>query len=381
MIYFDNSATTKPYKEVVELVARLMLEEYGNSSSLHHLGVRAERILENSRKTLAETIKADPGEIVFTSGGTEAINMALKGSAEALKRVGKHILTSPVEHDASLESLKLLAGLGFEVESLQVDGYGKISLDDLKSKIRKDTILVNIMAVNNELGTVEPIEEAAVMIKSINPGILFHVDAVQAYGKIPIDLRRLKVDLMSMSAHKIHGPKGVGMLYMRQGTRLHPLISGGGHERKLRSGTVNVPGIAGFNLAASMKMGRMKTDHDLCKTVKDRLLQCLETSVGMAMRVNSPQDAVDNILNISFEGMKSETLLHFLEMKEIYVSSGSACHSRKETASHVLKAAGIPPLWADSALRFSFCGDNTTTEAEACARVMAEALRTLPQKR
>lgn len=381
MIYFDNSATTKPYPEVVELVARLMLDEFGNSSSLHNMGIRAERILENSRKTLAELIKASPEEIIFTSGGTEAVNMALKGTAEAMKRSGKHILTSPVEHDAALESLKALSGLGFEIEYLQVDGYGRISLEDLKAKLRPDTILVNIMAVNNELGTIEPIEEAAHLIKAFQPSVVFHVDAVQAFGKIPLNVRQIKADLMSFSAHKIHGPKGVGMLYMRQGTRLHPLISGGGHERKLRSGTVNVPGIAGFSLAASMKHERMDRDMQKCKAVKERVIQGLDKALGLSLRINSPNDGVSNILNISVEGLKSETLLHYLEMGEIYVSSGSACSSRKQTTSHVLRVAGVPVNWADSALRLSFCGDNTEEEAESCVRAIEEAYSKLPKKR
>jgi cysteine desulfurase len=381
MIYFDNSATTKPYPEVVDLVARLMMEEFGNSSSLHNMGIRAERILENSRKTLAELIKAAPEEIVFTSGGTEAVNMALKGTAEAMKRSGRHILTSPVEHDAALESLKALSGLGFEIEYLQVDGYGRVSLEDLKAKLRPDTILVNIMAVNNELGTIEPIAEASQIIKAGQPSAIFHVDAVQAFGKIPLNVRQIKADLMSFSAHKVHGPKGVGMLYMRQGTRLHPLISGGGHERRLRSGTVNVPGIAGFSLAASMKHERMQGDQAACRAIKERVIQGLDNALGLAVRINSPQDGVENILNLSVEGLKSETLLHFLEMGEIYVSSGSACSSRKQTTSHVLKAAGIPPQWADSAIRLSFCGDNTLDEADQCVKAIQEAYSKLPKKR
>lgn len=381
MIYFDNSATTKPYPEVVDLVARLMMEEFGNSSSLHNMGIRAERILENSRKTLAELIKAAPEEIVFTSGGTEAVNMALKGTAEAMKRSGRHILTSPVEHDAALESLKALSGLGFEIEYLQVDGYGRVSLEDLKAKLRPDTILVNIMAVNNELGTIEPIAEASQIIKAGQPSAIFHVDAVQAFGKIPLNVRQIKADLMSFSAHKVHGPKGVGMLYMRQGTRLHPLLSGGGHERRLRSGTVNVPGIAGFSLAASMKHERMQGDQAVCRAIKERVIQGLDNALGLAVRINSPQDGVENILNLSVEGLKSETLLHFLEMGEIYVSSGSACSSRKQTTSHVLKAAGIPPQWADSAIRLSFCGDNTLDEADQCVKAIQEAYSKLPKKR
>ena len=380
MIYFDNSATTKPYQKVVELVARLMTEEFGNSSSLHTMGIRAERILENTRSALAETIKAKPEEIVFTSGGTEAINMALKGAAEVLKRAGRHILTSPVEHDAALESLKDLGGMGFEIEYLKVDEYGRIDLEDLEKKVRKDTILVNIMAVNNELGTIEPISQAADIIKLKNSGTWFHVDAVQAYGKIPLSVRGTKADFMSFSGHKVHGPKGVGMLYMRKGTRLHPLLSGGGHERKLRSGTVNVPGIAGFGLAAVTRIENMRRDQAACLKVKQRLISELEASLGPSLRVNSSTGGVENILNISLEGIKSETILHFLEMKEIYVSSGSACHSRKDTTSHVLKAAGIPQSWADGALRLSFCGSNTEEEASVCARAIIEGMDTLVKK-
>jgi len=383
MIYFDNSATTRPYKEVVELVSRLMYEEFGNSSSMHNLGIRAERILENARKTLADTIKASPEEIIFTSGGTESVNMAIRGSADVLKRYGKHILTSPVEHSASLETLKALENMGFQVEYLKVDGYGKILLDDLREKLRSDTIFVNIMAVNNELGTIEPITEAAAIIRENSDLTLFHVDAVQAYGKIPINVRSIGADLMSFSAHKIHGPKGVGMLYIKKGTRLNPLITGGGHEHKMRSGTVNVPGIAGFALAASTKIGRMKEDQQNCRKVREKLLNELNrrmNELGMAIRVNSPEDGADNILNVSFKGVKAENILHFLEMHDIYVSSGSACHSRKDAVSHVLKAAKVPNEWSQGAIRFSFSGDNTEEEAIVCAEKLAETMRTLGKK-
>jgi len=380
MIYFDNSSTTRPYDEVTELVARLMSEEFGNSSSLHALGIRAERILENARKTLAETIKAEPEEIIFTSGGTESINMALKGSAAVLKRSGKHILTSPIEHSASLESLKFLGENGYEVEFIDVDEYGCIKLDDLSRKIRPDTVIVNIMAVNNELGTIEPVEDAGRIIKTKNPKTVFHVDAVQAYGKIPINVRKLHADFISFSAHKIHGPKGVGMLFMRKGTRIHPLLNGGGHERNLRSGTVNVPGIAGFALAASIKTDRIKKDSEICRKVRDRILSELNNSLGDSMRINSPKDGVDNILNISFKGVKSENLLHFLEARDIFVSSGSACHSRRDTTSHVLKAVGIPSEWAEGAIRLSFCGDNTEDQARIFADAIVEILKIIQKK-
>jgi cysteine desulfurase len=381
MIYFDNSSTTKPYKEVADLVCRLMTEEFGNSSSMHQLGIRAEHILEETRKNLAETIKAQPQEVVFTSGGTEAINTALRGTADALKRRGMHILTSPVEHAASLETLKSLENMGYELEYLEVDQYGKILLDDLRDKIRKDTILVNIMAVNNELGTIEPIKEASEIIKLLNPNTVFHVDAVQAYGKIPISLRSIRADLMSFSSHKIHGPKGVGMLYIRQGTKVHPMMLGGGHERKFRSGTVNVPGIAGFGLAAMTKIQRMDDDQAQCRKVRETIISGLKNLMGDQIRINSPHDGVDNILSVSLKGIKAETLLHSLEMKEIYVSTGSACHSRRDSVSHVIKETGIPRVWHDGVIRFSFCGYNSVEEAEICIDAIKEIMQTLQRKR
>ncbi|NLL96787.1 MAG: cysteine desulfurase [Clostridiaceae bacterium] len=374
MIYFDNSATTKPYKEVVELISRIMLEDFGNSSSLHNLGLRAERILEETRTNIAAAIKARSEEIIFTSGGTESINMAIRGSAEILKRSGSHILSTPVEHAACMESLKELERIGYDLEYLEVDEFGNIILEDLRNKLRKDTILVNIMAVNNELGTIEPVFDAARIIKSNNKKTIFHVDAVQGFGKIPINTRDLEADLISFSAHKIHGPKGVGMLYIRKGTRIHPMMMGGGHERKIRSGTVNVPCIAGFGLAVCTKIANMKKDQDNCKKIKDLIIKELIEALGSRMRINSPPDGVENILNISFKGIKSETLLHFLEMQEIYVSSGSACHSKKDTVSHVLKAVGIPRAWAEGAIRLSFGSFNTIDEAEIAAKAIIDIM-------
>ena len=377
MIYFDNSATTKPYKEVIEHISKLMSEEFGNSSSLHNLGLRAERVLEDTRAKLASTIKAEPEELVFTSGGTESINMALRGTAEILKRSGNHILSSPVEHSASLESLNELERLGYKVEYIDVDAYGRIVIDDLRAKLRKETILVNIMAVNNELGTIEPVIDAARIIKSNNKSTIFHVDAVQAYGKIPLNIRDLKADFISFSAHKIHGPKGVGMLYMRKGIRLHPLMMGGGHERKLRSGTVNMPCIAGFGLAASMKTERMKEDQLNSARIKKVLTESLSDSLGSEIRINSPDDGVENIINISFKGIKSETLMHFLEMQDIYVSSGSACNSKKNAVSHVLKRVGITREFAEGAIRFSFGSFNTGEEAYIATNAINKIIKKL----
>ncbi len=374
MIYFDNSATTKPYSETIALMAKLMEEAYANSSSMHALGLAAEKILESSRKELASLIKALPEELVFTSGGTESINTALRGSSEITKRAGRHILASPVEHPASLESLNLLASQGWEIEWLTVDSTGTISLSDLESKLRKDTVLVNLMHVNNEFGTIEPVVEAGERIKRYNPAIAYHVDAVQSFGKIPISVKSLKADFISVSAHKIHGPKGVGLLYSRKGTRFAPLLLGGGHERNQRSGTVNVPGIAAFSLSASIKHERRNRDEEQMKKVRLALLDELEKRLPGQYRVNSPQDGTPGILNVSFKGIKAEILLHSLEAQAIFVSSGSACHSRHDGISHVIKAAGVPKEWEQGAIRFSFSGDNTIEEASVCGNAVAEAL-------
>jgi len=376
MIYFDNSATTRPCKEVVDLIAKISYEEFGNPASLHAFGMRAERILEQARKQLAETLKADPEEIVFTSGGTESINMAIKGTAEAMKRSGKHILSTPIEHPAALESLKVLEDMGFSVEMLSVDGKGFVDLEELKRKIRKDTILVNIMMVNNETGVIQPVTEAGQIIKSVNPGTVFHVDAVQAYGKLPIDTRSLKADIMSFSAHKIHGPRGVGMMYLRHGTKIRPILSGGGQERQYRSGTVNVPGIAGFACAAVRKTSQMEQDNSNIRKVRERLISELKSRMPDQIRINSPEDGLPGILSISFRSIKSEVILHALEQHEIYVSSGSACSSKKNSISHVIRALNIPAPWSDGTIRFSFCGDNTEEEAVVCAQALQDILNT-----
>ena len=376
MIYFDNSATTRPYKEVVDLIAKISYEEFGNPASLHAFGMRAERILEQARKQLAETLKADPEEIVFTSGGTESINMAIKGTAEAMKRSGKHILSTPIEQPAALESLKVLEDMGFSVEMLSVDGKGFVDLEELKRKIRKDTILVNIMMVNNETGVIQPVTEAGQIIKSVNPGTVFHVDAVQAYGKLPIDTRSLKADIMSFSAHKIHGPRGVGMMYLRHGTKIRPILSGGGQERQYRSGTVNVPGIAGFACAAVRKTSQMEQDNSNIRKVRERLISELKSRMPDQIRINSPEDGLPGILSISFRSIKSEVILHALEQHEIYVSSGSACSSKKNSISHVIRALNIPAPWSDGTIRFSFCGDNTEEEAVVCAQALQDILNT-----
>jgi len=376
MIYFDNSATTKPYKEVVDLVAKISYEEFGNPASLHSFGIRAERILEQSRKQLAETLKADPEEIIFTSGGTESINMAIKGTAEAMKRSGKHILSTPIEHPAALESLKVLEEMGFTVEMLNVDDKGRIDPEELKRKIRKDTILVNIIMVNNETGVIQPVAEAAQIIKSVNPKTVFHVDAVQAYGKLPIDTRKLKADIISFSAHKIHGPRGVGMMYLRHGTKIRPILAGGGQEKQYRSGTVNVPGIAGFACAAVRKTSQMEEDNRTIRQVRERLIAELKSRMPDQIRINSPEDGLPGILSISFRSVKSEVILHALEQHEIYVSSGSACSSKKNSISHVIKALNIPAPWSDGTIRFSFCGENNEEEATACAQALQEILNT-----
>ena len=379
MIYFDNSATTKPYKEVVDLIADLSLNIFGNPSSLHTLGLQAEKILEKSRKMLAETIKATPDELIFTSGGTEAINMALKGSADANKRSGRHILSTPIEHSASLESLKVLQEMGFEVELINVDAYGKIDLADLKNKLKSDTILVNIMLVNNEIGTIQPVGEAAAIIKSFKKEIVFHIDAIQGFGKMPISTKLIKADLISFSSHKVHGPKGVGLLYVRHGTKINAILSGGGQEKHLRPGTVNVPGIAGFAHAAVKIVANMEEDNRMINRVRSKLIEGLSERIPEKIRVNSPTDALPGILNISFDSFRAEVILHALEQKEIYVSSGSACNSKKQSVSHVIKAMNLPANWSEGAIRFSFSGENTEEEAHLCAEALSEIIHTFGQ--
>lgn len=368
-VYLDNSATTRCFDEVGQFVQKIMCEEYGNPSSMHHKGVEAEQYLRYAGETLARLMKVNEKEILFTSGGTESDNIALIGTAMANHRRGRHLITTQIEHPAILQTMKYLQDQGFEVTYLSVDREGRIDLEELQSAIREDTILVSIMHTNNEIGTVEPIAEAGERIKRCNPQTYFHVDAVQGFGKFPIYPSRMKVDLLSVSGHKIHGPKGVGFLYIKDGTRIHPIIYGGGQQRGMRSGTENVPGIAGLAMASEMVYRDLEQDRRKLYQLREELI---EGAGGIEdVRINGCREGeyAPHIVSLSVAGIRSEVLLHALEERGIYVSAGSACSSNKPQTSATLKAIGVPKELLDSTIRLSL--SVFTTQEEICYTVQA----------
>ena len=371
IVYLDNSATTRQYDQVTDVMAEAMRETYGNPSSLHMLGVEAEKKVRTSRKILASAIGASEEEFFFTSGGTESDNTVLFGVAEARKRTGKKIITTAVEHPAVLEPAKRLEAMGFTVEYIGVDRNCHLNMDQLVSAIDDETILISVMGVNNEAGTILPIGEIAALKDQYNrqhkTDILLHSDAVQAFGKVPVDLKGAYkgVDFLSVSGHKIHGPKGIGGLYIRKGIHLPPFLSGGGQERHMRSGTENTPGIVGFGKAAEMGMADFPGRTEAMKKARTRLLEGLLAEIP-DIRINSPQDetASPSVLNVSFLGTRGEVLLHTLEQEGIFVSTGSACSSNKKGRSHVLTAMGLSDKEIEGAIRFSFSEENTLEEMD-----------------
>lgn len=360
-IYFDNSATTKSYDEVAAAVFDSMINNYGNPSSLHKLGIEAERAIKQSRERVANAIKANPSEIFFTSGGTESDNLAIMGVAKCHR--GRHIITTPLEHPAVLNPIEELENRGYKVDYLPVDKNGKVILREFKKLIRPDTILVTAMLVNNEIGTIEPISEMSKILKAVNPRALFHVDAVQGFGKVPISVDRLGVDMLSISGHKIHGPKGVGVLYIRKGTKISPILYGGGQQQVMRSGTENVPGIVGIGIAAQMAMNDMPRKCAKMEMLKQQLKSGISDNIDNIM-INTPDGNAPHILNISFGGVKSEVLLHSLEMQDIFVSSGSACSSHKKEPSYVLTEIGVSKDMIDGSIRFSLSEFSTAQDVE-----------------
>jgi len=361
-VYLDNSSTTRAYKECAEIVADVMYNNFGNPSSLHRKGIEAEKIIKTAREQVAETIKASPGEIYFTSGGTEADNLAIIGSCRASR--GKHIISTSIEHPAVLNTLQHLEKRGYAVELLPVAKNGAVDVAKLEKMIRKDTALVSCMYVNNEIGTVEPVGKIAKVIKNENPNTLFHIDAVQAYGKIPFTVNSTGADFISLSSHKIHGPKGVGALYVKNRTKLSPIIFGGGQQDNIRPGTENVPGIAGFGLAAKMCCSAMPEKIGRIEALKNRLRNGITAHLDDVV-VNTPEvGSAPHILNISFGYVKSEVLLHSLENEGIYVSSGSACSSHKKGPSYVLTAIGTDKKLIDGSIRFSLSEFTTTEEID-----------------
>lgn len=374
-IYLDNSATTKPTPGVVDKMVKTMSEDYGNPSSMHRLGVKSEQYIKEAAKIIANSLKVEPKEIIFTSGGTEANNLALIGTAFAYRRRANHIITTRIEHPSVHQTLVYLEENGFEVSFAPVDSTGKIIKDKLLELIKENTLMVSVMYVNNEIGSVQDIAELATAIKNKKKDVLFHVDAVQGFGKYRIFPKREGIDLLSFSGHKIHGPKGVGALYVSDKVKIHPTIFGGGHQRGLRSGTENVPGIAGLGQAVLELYNDFDTKIARMYDLKQKFLR--EVSKLEGVTVNGvPKACEDNfemealkqsaphIMNVSFQGVRSEVFLHALEEKGIYVSSGSACSSHHPTPSVTLTAIGLPKDLMDSTLRFSMSELTTMEEID-----------------
>ena len=360
--YLDNSATTSVIPEVAELVCKIMVKDYGNPSSMHLKGVEAERYIRTAKETFAKIMRVSEKEIIFTSGGTESDNIALIGTAFANCRAGNHIITTRIEHPAILQTCAYLEKQGFQITYLPVDANGIIRLADLERAMTRQTILVSIMHTNNEIGSLQPIAEAGELIKRMNPNTVFHVDAVQGFGKFHIYPKKMKVDMLSVSAHKIHGPKGVGFLYINEKVKVKPIIFGGGQQKGMRSGTENVPGIAGMALAVEEIYKGFAEKTDYLYAIKDRFIKGVSGIEGVKINGLTGRDSAPHVVSVSIAGIRSEVMLHALEDKGIYVSAGSACASNKPATSATIKAIGVEKQYLDSTLRFSF--SVLTTEEE-----------------
>lgn len=372
MIYFDNAATTRALPEVAEKMTYMLCENFGNPASVSVMGLEVEKEIRKAANILANGIGAKEEEIFFTSGGTEGDNWAIYGTTEGYARAGKHLITTKIEHPAVTSPMKALEEKGYDVTWLSVDCKGHISMEELADAIRADTILVSIILVNNETGTIQNAEEIGKLVKQKNPNTLFHIDAVQAFGKYPIDVQKMKVDLLTMSGHKIHGPKGVGMLYMRKGLKVRPLLLGGGQQKGQRAGTENGAGVAALGVAADIAFRGLQENIVHVKEVKKTLLDGILEMPDTQLNGDDLDTASPYVLNVTFKGVRSEVLLHSLESKGIFVSAGSACDSRKKNGSHVLTAMGLPFEEIEGAVRFSFCRYNTVEEAKECLQVLKE---------
>ncbi len=373
MIYLDNSATTRCSEKAFEAMKKASLEDFGNPSSLHDFGYKSQLMREEAREIIAKTLKCDKKEIYFTSGGTEGNNMALFGGAEAKKRRGNHIITSKIEHASVANPIKQLEKKGFDITYLGTDANGLVSVDELKVALRPDTIMVSIMMVNNEIGALQPVEEIGKAIKAFNDEILFHVDAIQAYGKYAINLKKLKIDMLTVSGHKIHGPKGSGFIYIRDKVRVLPQILGGGQEKGMRSGTENLPAIAGLGVAAKEAYDNLEENRAHMYALRDRLIEGLKDIEGLSFNGRLDHDTAPHILSVSIKGArtKAEVILHRLEEYGICVSAGSACSSNKPAISETLKAIGLDSDLLNRTIRFSFCPENTYQEIDAAIEAMS----------
>ncbi len=376
-VYLDNSATTRAFPEVAALMAKLMTEDYGNPSSMHFKGVHAEQYVKRAKEQIARVLKVSEKELIFTSGGTEADNLALIGAAMANRRSGMHLITTRIEHPAVLRTMEYLEGQGFRVTYLPVDRTGRIRPDDLQKSIRQDTILVSIMHTNNEVGAVQPIAEAGELIKKMNPRTLFHVDSVQGFGKFRIFPKKMHIDLLSVSGHKIHGPKGIGFLYVGEKVKLHATVFGGGQQGGLRSGTENVPGIAGLGLACEKIYETMDKDTERMYSLREKLIEGVSDIGNVQVNGCPDREGAPHVVSLSFRGVRSEVLLHALEDRGICVSAGSACAAKHPRPSETLKAIGIERSLLESTLRFSLSLFTTEEEIVYTLRMLHEVVPVL----
>ena len=373
-VYFDNSASTKVSEKAIEIMLKTMRDDYANTSGKHIKGVEAESYVKDAADIIAKTLKVKKGEIIFTSGGTESNNMALIGGAMSRKRYGKHIIISGIEHPAVYRPAEFLTEQGFELSVLPVNGEGQVDLELLKSAIRDDTVLVSVMYVNNEIGAIEPVEEISRIIKAKNKDILFHVDAIQAYTKLRINPKSQGIDMLSASGHKFHGPKGVGFLYIDSNVKINPIIFGGGHQRGMRSGTLNTTGIAGMGVAAKEAYENFDERINKISELKYYLMDELEKTEGAILNTGRGENFAPQVISVSFEDIRAEVLLHALEDRGIYVSSGSACSSNHPGISGTLKAIGVRENLLDATIRISFSELNNKEEADYFIKNLKELL-------
>ncbi len=400
-IYMDNAATTRVYDGVIDTVTTAMRCDYGNPSSLHVKGMEAEHYIRHARQIFAGLLKVDEKELIFTSGGTESNNMAIIGTAMAYQRCGKHAITTRIELAAAYEPMMYLERQGFEVTWLPVDEKGRVSLEALRDAVRSDTILVSIMCVNNEIGSIEPLKAVTDIVKSMNPHTLIHVDAIQGFGKMVLHPKKLGIDMLSISGHKFHGPKGTGLLWVRDKVKMQPMILGGGQQKAMRSGTENVPGIAGMARAAELEYQGFEEKLDSLYGLRAYFIE--EVSKIDGTKVNGGRErgsvwtqtdgacdrvlaekeacAAPHIVSVSFDDVRAEVLLHALAQKGIYVSSGSACSSNHPAISGTLKAIGVEKRYLDATLRFSFSFDTTREEIDTCMTALKEILPLLRRYR
>ncbi|WP_246333942.1 cysteine desulfurase family protein [Thermoactinomyces mirandus] len=375
MAYLDNSATTETDPAVISVMADVMKKIYGNPSSLHGIGVKAERLMEQARKVVADALSCLPHEIVFTSGGTEANNMVIRGVAEAYHHRGNHMITSPIEHPSVYHVFQYLKQKGWKITELPVDSSGRVNPADVETALTDETVLVSVMHVNNEVGTIQPVEEIGNRLKKY-PKVMFHVDAVQSFGKIPLHPSRSHIDFLTISGHKLHGPKGIGCLYKRKNLTLPSLLLGGGQERGLRSGTENLPAIAGLAKAVLLAKEAEETFYQKYQTWKEMILTRIENELtGVKINGDIDDGGAPYILNLSFPGLKSEVIVHALEKEQVYVSSKSACSSKKEEPSRVLKAMGLTDQEALGSIRISMGRMNVEEDIKQCCDVL---VRTIP---